>query len=125
MSLDFYLYSPPEPCQCVCDRCGNEHTTTQSEEFYWSNITHNLNKMAKEAEIYEILWRPDEVPIMYARDIIKPLHAGIELMKTDPERFKLLSAPNGWGTYEQFIPWLEKLLAACEEHPEALVRASR
>lgn len=39
---------------------------------YEANITHNLNKMAAEAGIYECLWRPDEHGITHARQIIDP-----------------------------------------------------
>jgi hypothetical protein len=46
-------------------------------------------------------------------------------MKADPNRFISLNPPNGWGSYDTFLPWLETYLAACEEHPDATVRASR
>jgi hypothetical protein len=39
--------------------------------------------------------------------------------------FKMHDAPNGWGTYEQFLPWLEEYLRACEENPDAIVMVSR
>jgi len=32
---------------------------------------------------------------------------------------------NGWGLYEDFVPWIERYLAACEEYPEAIIRVSR
>lgn len=34
--------------------------TLHRVELFEANITHNLNKMAKEVGIYEYLWRPDE-----------------------------------------------------------------
>lgn len=100
-------------------------SATRPVEVYWSNITHNLNNMAKEAGIYECVWRPEEVGIEYAGQLIEPLKKGIELMESDPDRFKVFSASNGWGTYDQFLPWLKKYLRACEENTDAIVSVSR
>lgn len=44
---------------------------------------------------------------------------------TAARRFRAYDSPNGWGTYDNFVPWLEKYLAACEEYPDAEVRVSR
>lgn len=118
MSLDVYLTSTTPKCE-HCGR-GGEHT-----EHHWQNITHNLNRMASEAGIYQHLWRPEEIGVTKARQLIEPLRAGIALMKAEPSRFEKHSASNGWGTYEQFIPWLERYLAACEEAPDADVSVSR
>jgi len=96
-----------------------------SETVYSSNVTGNLGKMAREAGLYEVLWCPDEHGITAASQLIEPLRTGIERLKTDPARFKLLSSPNGWGTYEQFIPWLLNYLNACEQFPDASVWVSK
>ena len=90
-----------------------------------ANITHNLNKMAAEAGIYEVVWRPDEVGIKTAADLIEPLRAGLALLESDPERFQVFDAANGWGTYEHFVPWLKRYLVACEADPDASVEVSR
>lgn len=90
-----------------------------------ANITHNLNRMADAAGIYKYLWRPDELGISKAKDLIEPLAAGLELMRADKARFEEFNANNGWGTYEQFLPWIEKYLAACQENPDADVSVSR
>lgn len=92
---------------------------------YDANITHNLNKMAEEAGIYEHLWRPEEIGVTKAQQLIAPLRAGLELMKADPARFEKHDAANGWGMYEHFVPFVEKYLAACEENPDATVEVSR
>ena len=92
---------------------------------YSGNITHNLGAMSEEAGIYSILWRPEEVGVTHAKHLIDPLQAAIIWMKAEPGRFKKHDASNGWGTYEQFIPWLEKYLAACIENPEAEIQVSR
>ena len=66
-------------------------------EVYESNITHNLSGMAREAGIYECLWRPEEIGITKAEQLIKPLEEGLALLKREPEHFKKFDAPNGWG----------------------------
>ena len=104
-------------CECPC--CHH------SEVVYDCNITHNLTKMADAAGLYIPLWRPEECGVKLAKDLIEPLTKGIALMKEDPLKFKEFDAPNGWGLYEHFLPWLEKLLTACQEHPEACVEISR
>lgn len=71
------------------------------------------------------LWRPEEIGITKAAELIDPLRDGLAKMKADPERFEAHNAPNGWGLYKHFVPWIEKYLAACEEYPDAQVRAWR
>ena len=124
MSLDVTLYANQRTVSCTCD-CGHIHTRDAVDDVFSANITHNLNSMAEEAGIYKQVWRPEECGITKAEQLLRPLRAGIALMKAEPERFKKLSASNSWGTYEQFVPWLERYLAACEEYPEATVHASR
>ena len=92
---------------------------------YSANITHNLNNMAEEAGIYKVCWRPEEVGITKAAQLIEPLRKGIALMKSDPARFEKFNAENGWGLYENFLPWLEKYLEACEANPDAEISVSR
>lgn len=107
MSLDVYL------------------TATRPTTVYSRNITHNLGAMAREAGIYEACWRPEEIGITKAAQLIEPLRKGIALMKADRARFEKHNAENGWGLYEDFLPWLEDYLAACEANPDADVQVSR
>ena len=125
MSLDVYLTGETREVECICNECGDRHTRTETEEIYWANITHNLCKMAMEAGIYKELWSPDEIGITKARQLIDPLSRGLDLMRSDPERFKALNATNGWGTYRDFLPWIAKYLEACRENPDADVEVSR
>lgn len=107
MSLDVYL------------------TRVQSTCVYAANLTHNLAKMAYEAGIYKHLWRPDEIGITKAEQLIEPLRVGLALLKSDPERFKKFDAENGWGLYIHFVPFVENYLQACEKYPDAEVSVSR
>ena len=107
MSLDVYL------------------TAVRPTEVYSANITHNLNKMAEAAGIYEALWRPEEIGITQAGQLIEPLSIGLEKLKADPMYYSQFNAVNGWGTYENFVPFVEKYLEACQANPDAQVSVWR
>ena len=96
-----------------------------NEQVYWANITHNLGKMAEAAGIYKHLWRPEEIDIETASQLIKPLTIGLGKLRAKPEFFKTFDAPNGWGLYIHFVPFVEEYLAACKEHPDAIIEVDR
>jgi len=100
-------------------------TATRTVEVFDANITHNLTKMADAVGLYEPLWRPEECGVKTAEDLIPFLETGLDGLKLEPERFRSLEVGNGWGTYDDFIPWLEKLLKACKEDSDAQVQAFR
>jgi hypothetical protein len=81
--------------------------------------------MAEAAGIYKHLWRPEEIGITRAQELIEPLTNGLALLKSDPERFKGFDSPNGWGLYVNFVPWVENYLNACVEYPDAEISVSR
>lgn len=99
--------------------------SSDSNEAYTANITHNLVVMAKYAGIYQVLWRPEELGITHAVQLIAPLSAGLTLLKIDPGRFSSFNPSNGWGTYEGLVEFVEEYLAACIAHPTAEVSVSR
>jgi hypothetical protein len=103
---------------------GKSHTR-DNEEVYDANITHNLGKMAREAGIYEALWRPEEIQKEKAGDIIELLEKGLADLKARPEYFKTFNSSNGWGMYKHFVPFVEKYLDACRNYPECLIEVSR
>lgn len=118
MSLDVYLMDTKK-----CPKCG--HPVETEQVVFDQNITHNLTKMASEAGIYYPLWRPEEVNLYKAEDLIPFLKAGLYLLRSQPEHFKKFDAENGWGLYIHFVPWVESYLNACIEHPDAVIRVSR
>lgn len=125
MSLDVYLSGEPDERPCICRDCGNEHIDHFRADLYSSNITHNLGRMAEEAGIYKHLWRPEEIGIVKASQLIAPLREGLELLRSDPKRFEAFNASNGWGMYKHFVPFVSKYLQACEDYPDAEVTVSR
>jgi hypothetical protein len=118
MSLDIYFREKK-----ICPNCA--HILDDGEEVHWQNITHNLGRMADEAGFYKQLWRPEETDVVYASQLGIHLEKGIKELESNPAKYKQFSASNGWGTYEQFIPWLKELLQACKDHPDSIVTASR
>lgn len=124
MSLDVVLISEKKEVEYTCGECGNKYFKTEREILFDTNITHNLRKMADQAGIYEACWRPEEIGATKAKNIIELLFKGLELLKSNPEKFKEYDATNGWGTYEQFVPWVESYLKACKENPDAIIEVS-
>jgi hypothetical protein len=100
-------------------------TARSDGEVYSANITHNLNTMAEAAGIYKHLWRPDEIKVTVARELIEPLTNGLNRLTADPHRFKQLNPPNGWGDYEGLVSFVRAYLDACREFPEATVEVCR
>jgi len=153
MSLDVYLtlegYVPPqEPVICIREDGQNKQITREEWDrrfpgrepvtsiplpgdttvysgVYSGNITHNLNSMAKEAGIYMHLWRPEEIGIKKAEQLIGPLSAGLVLLAGDPDRFRQFNPKNGWGDYEGLVCFVIQYLNACIKFREATVSVWR
>lgn len=125
MSLDVTLIGPVRQGTRICSECGRYYEDGTQEEYYTSNITHNLNKMADAAGIYIALWRPEEAGFSRARDLVGPLTEGLKKLKDSPDHYREFNAKNGWGLYEHFVPWVEEYLEACKQYPDALIEVSR
>lgn len=107
MSLDFHLVK------------------VQPVHVFSRNITHNLNNMADAAGIYKFLWRPEETHAKTAGDLIAPLTAGLNKLKADPELYRSMNPDNGWGNYEGLVKFVESVIAACIEDPDATIEVCR
>jgi len=94
-------------------------------EVFEQGITHNLNKMAKAAGLYECLWQPGTLGLDTAFELIQPLLIGIAKLEASPSEFIKLNPPNGWGSYETLLSFARDYLAACQENPDAKIRVSR
>ncbi len=125
MSLDVTLRGQPKSASCECSSCGHKHSKIERECFYDANITHNLNKMADAAGLYEALWSPTEIGAKTAHDLIGKLGVGLDVLKKDPEHFKKFNPDNGWGKYENLVVFVEKYLNACIENPDAEIEISK
>jgi len=153
MSLDVYLTGAPAPQSDLAEtemifirRNGRNESITRTEwdELYpgrepvtvkvqpaaaedlWSyNITHNLGEMADAAGLYLYLWRPEQVGVKIARQLIDPLGTGLMLLRSEPERFKKFNPANGWGDYDGLVKFVAAYLDACIQFPDARVDVSR
>jgi hypothetical protein len=92
---------------------------------YEAGITHNLNKMATEAGVYHALWRPEEIGITHAAQLIEPLTKALADLKARPGFYMLLTPENGWGTYEDLCKFIERYLTECIKNPTAEVHVDR
>jgi hypothetical protein len=104
---------------------------TQPVSVYSGNITHNLNSMAAAVvlsnglTLYQILWRPEEHGLKFARDISDLLDEGWNILLSDPEKYKKYDPPNGWGSYDGLCNFVYRYRNACWDNPDAELRVSR
>ncbi len=103
----------------------------QPTSIFSMNITHNLGKMASHAQLnngmtlYDVLWRPDENGLKYAKDIAELLDLGWNILLAEPEFFKSFNPENGWGEYDGLVEFVKQYYNACLTNPEAELRVSR
>jgi len=107
MSLDVYL-----------------KTEDEGYVFDW-NVTHNLGKMAREAGLYEVLWRPDENDFETAEQMLPVLKEGLLELVCNEGHYSTFNPENGWGSYEGLVKFVAKYLNACSNYPHATVEVSR
>lgn len=151
MSLDVYLTSVPEKAKIDAEIVGvyvredgqtrlmsmegwNEqhpnripvtYAESKPSEIYSANITHNLVPMAEAAGIYQHLWRPEELGISRAAQLVEPLEIGLAKLEADPQAFEQYNSPNGWGNYTDLVDFVIRYLAACKRYPDAAVSVWR
>lgn len=99
--------------------------TEEEEELYSDNITHNLNTMAEAVGLYKYLWRPDEIGVTKASQLIEPLIIGLAKLREDKVYLETLNPSNGWGSYEGLVEFVRLYLNACKEFPNAEVKTWR
>lgn len=81
------------------------------------NLTYNLSPMLWAAGMdkwSDIVGLPASVAGPHWAKVL-------DALVTDPERFKAMNPPNGWGTYDGAVEVLTALVDACADHPDAIV----
>jgi len=98
---------------------------------YSANITHNLGKMADAVvlsngkTLYQVLWRPEEHGWKTAEDIVEMLDEGWNILLADPEKFRMFTPENHWGSYEGLCEFVYQYRNACWDAPDAELSVSR
>lgn len=102
-------------------------TVTETKEVmvFENNITHNLNKMADAAGLYQALWRPEEIGAKRAGDLVGVLANGLAHLHLNPDKFKSMNPENKWGNYDLLVSFTKQYLIACCENPDAVINISR
>lgn len=104
---------------------------TKPTSVFSQNITHNLGKMASEVKLsngltlYDVMWRPDEHGLKFAKDISELLDEGWNILLAEPNRFIQFNPENGWGSYEGLEKFVYKYRNACWDYPDAELSVSR
>lgn len=123
ISLDEWRERFPSRIPVTC--ASPDENESDTVEVFSANITHNLNSMAGEANLYQPLWRPEELGITTAQQLIVPLAVGLTKLLDAPDHFCQFNPKNGWGMYEGLVEFTTEYLAACSRYPQAAVRVSR
>ena len=93
------------------------HPDGYKSHFEVGNMTSNCNWMLVEACGVSMGWF-DKVSCEKALPILE--HAWT-VMKRDPRKFKRLQAANGWGTYDQFMPFLTRFYVMVRLHKSGII----
>lgn len=106
MSLDIWLQKEGEEESCA--------------EF---NYTYNVGRMwyaACPEDDYMV-----KVEGLTGAQSLPKLEKTLGVLKADPEKFEEMNPPNGWGSYSTFVDWLERVILAAKEYPDATWKAWR
>ncbi len=72
---------------------------------------------------------PEYVPPITAHflaaDATPDLRRAAGRMASDPEKYRAMNPPNGWGDYEGARDYLTDLLEGCLAHPKTTIYVSR
>ena len=107
------------------NRKGKDVSLDLSIGYESFNITHNLIEIAQKAGLYKCLWCPEENGYRTAHQIIEPLEHGIKHMACNRDEYEKLNPENGWGSYDDFLLWLTRVLASARRNPDGKLWASR
>ncbi len=100
-------------------------TALRPTEVHRASITHNLIAMAAAADLYIPIWRPEEMDITTAAQLLPLLRDGWLRLHAEPEKCRALNPENVWGTYAGLVRFVEAYIAACIANPDAVISVSR
>ena len=71
------------------------------------------------------MWRPEEIGITSASQMITPLENAIRELEASPDKYKVYNPANGWGDYDIFVSFYKSVLRTCQKNPDAVIEAGR
>ncbi|GAB4974544.1 MULTISPECIES: hypothetical protein [Mycobacterium avium complex (MAC)] len=92
-----------------------------TDEVVWeANMTSNLVPMWRRAgaDLAEFAGRTTE-------DVLPNLDAAISAMRAEPDTYRILNPPNGWGDFESCLAFLEAIRDACKTFGGNVVEVCR
>lgn len=101
---------------------GLDICLVRKERLINMNITHNLTPMWRKAGIYDALYNSEG---MEANEVLSTLIDGLNDMIANPKEYEKLNSPNGWGLYENAVPWLSELIKGFKDNPKAIIEVSK
>jgi hypothetical protein len=93
--------------------------------FFRKSVTHNLVPMAKACGCYTYVWRPEEVGIHFAYQMLHMLRSAIKYASSNPKILSEHNPYNDWGNYDVFLMFLQDYLKGCERYPATRIHISR
>lgn len=108
MSYDLYLQ---------IDTGGEDPATVRDI----GNYTSNVSGIWAEALGYPLA----DLHGRTAAEAIDDLRQAVQRMASDPEKYRAMQPPNGWGNYEGARDYLSDLLEGCLAHPKSTIYVSR
>lgn len=81
------------------------------------NYTYNCSPMlweANKASLSDLNGKPVE-------EVALVLSEGVAIMRADPERFRAMNPANGWGDYDSWLGYLDRIIDACNQYPGAVL----
>lgn len=93
---------------------------TQLDGCEWLGLTWNLSPMLKLA----LGVRVTELNLETGAGVAPLLAVALERMTAEPDAYREHNPPNGWGSYEDALRFIETLLSWCKAHPRATLRVT-
>ena len=111
MSLDLYMVIKS------CEHCGHVEETESL------NMTYNVSPMWR--EIFPDANEMCDIDNLTGRDSEKILLTAFKVLINNPKVFIELEPANGWGTYNDFMNFIERLYNLSIRYPDGIWKSHR
>lgn len=99
---------------------------------YTCNITNNLSKMiqAFDRKYYLALWHPYTLEDfrghseVMANELVSYYEETLLELTKNRKEYERYNSPNGWGTYDDFLPTLVQLISYCHKYPKSVIHTT-